>query len=200
MIQVEQAVRPNGVFVKYVDVHKVNLIRPSLHCRNESNPFSCYMFRCIYTIKFTVHDCGSNMTLLRGFPSSVLKVDRLRFGTPPVGGTFDLSFEGRSIRNIPAVYNGTQLKKLLDDYLPNEGPFNVIQTKSCSSPSWVIRWTQRGGDRPLMKANGAHLNGSNVSIAVMTRVHGGTWLRPFRGDMLSVPYQNPQVCHYNYLI
>lgn len=193
MKQTKLAVRPNGIFVKSVDVTKVTQDWPSLYCRNESNPFSCYAYKSLFIVQFNVHDCGHNMTLLRGSPNDTIAVDRLLSATPPVTGSFDVHFEGTIIKNIRADYNATQLKALLDRYLPNEGPFEVSQSGNCARPSWSISWTERGGDRPLMRTNGRNLIGSNVSVLVLPIVDGGVWMRPLRADMLRAPHIEPQV-------
>ena len=200
MKQLKLAVRPNGVFVKSVDVTKVTLDWPSLYCRNESNPFSCYIYKSLFTVKFNVLDCGHNMTLLKGLPNETIAVHRLLSATPPVTGSFDVHFEGTTIRNIQADYNATQLKSLLDRYLPNEGPFEVSQSGNCARPSWSISWTKRGGDRPLMSVNGRNLNGNSVSVFASTVVDGGVWVRPLRADMLRVPNIEPQVSKHANII
>ena len=64
---------------------------------------------------------------------------------------------------------------------------------SCRGYSWDISWKTKGGDQPLVGVSGEELLGSEVKIAAMPMLDGGTWIRPIRGDMLRVPMEQPQV-------
>lgn len=76
-----------------------------------------------FQVDYTVENCGSGISLLRGTynqPWDVL-IHRIQSGTPGVGGTFDLSFNGRTIRGIPADVSSTVLDQLLETNFPDEG-------------------------------------------------------------------------------
>ena len=191
MTQLERAVRPNGIFVDTVSVSNTS---PTIDliCYDTEDPLSCNLIVSRYVVEFKVHHCGYNMPLLSSSPNNVL-VSRLYSGTPPLTGTFQLTFENQTVYNIPANALASEVKTLLDTYLPNEGGFEVTRSGECSGYIWSIKWTNRGGDLPLMKANGSGLSGHKVNISVASIVNGGVWLRPFRGDMLRLPEQEPQV-------
>ena len=75
-----------------------------------------------YTITYIVHDCGSGIPPLTGYlmvdgyePESVkIDVEQTALGSASVDGTFELSFGGRSIRNIPADISNSDLEVLLE--------------------------------------------------------------------------------------
>ena len=185
------AVQPNSIFVDTVTVSSTSPTT-DLICYDIENPLSCNLIVSRYVVEFKVHQCGYNMPLLSSSPNNVL-VSRLYSGTPAVNGTFQLTFENQTVYNIPANVLASELKTLLETYLPNEGGFEVTRTGDCSGYIWNIKWTSRGGDLPLMLANGSGLSGHMVNISVVPIVNGGVWLRPFRGDMLRLPELKPQV-------
>ena len=187
----ERAVQPNGIFIDTVSVSSTSPTT-DLICYDTEDPLSCNLIVSRYVVEFKVHHCGYNMPLLSSSPNNVL-VSRLYSGTPPVNGTFQLTFENQTVYNIPANALASELKTLLKTYLPNEGGFEVSRSGDCSGYMWSIKWTGRGGDLPLMSANGSGLSGNMVNISVAPSVDGGVWLRPFRGDMLRLPELEPQV-------
>ena len=189
--QLERAVRPNGIFVDTVTVSSSSPIT-DLICYDNEDPLSCNLIVSRYVVEFKVHHCGYNIPLLSSSPNNVL-VSRLYSGTPAVNGTFQLTFENQTVYNIPANALASELKALLETYLPNEGGFEVTRSGDCSGYIWNIKWTSRGGDLPLVSGNGRGLSGHMVNIFVSPIVNGGVWLRPFRGDMLRLPELEPQV-------
>lgn len=118
----------------------------------------------------------------------VLQISR---GSPPVTGTFDLSFMGVTIPDIPADVSGEMMTQLLENNLKDD--FTVERDGTCAGYNWEIRWTARDGDLPLMEVEKYNLTGEEPTIAVTTLVHGGTWLRPLGGEMLRLPMEEPQV-------
>ena len=187
----ERAIRPNGIFVNTVTVSSTSPTN-DLICYDTEDPLSCNLIVSRYVVEFKVHHCGYNMPLLSSSPNNVL-VSRLYSGTLAVNGTFQLTFENQTVYNIPANALASELKTLLKSYLPNEGGFKVTRSGDCSGYIWNIKWTGRGGDLPLVSANGSGLSGHMVNISVSPIVNGGVWLRPFRGDMLRLPELEPQV-------
>ena len=78
-----------------------------------------------FQISYTVENCGVGMPLLDGVSdqsnSSIVNVTRIQAGTPGITGTFDLSFDGREIRGIPADVTAATLDQLLEANYPSEG-------------------------------------------------------------------------------
>lgn len=193
MIPVQYAARPGGVFVESIATTFNVLINPVLVCDDESNIRSCHVTHRSFVVEFTVHHCGYNMSLPTTYPNSTVRMSTIHAGTPPVTGTFHLTFENRTIYNISASSSSADLKNLLESYLPNEGLFDVTRTGNCAGYLWNIKWTQRGGDLSLMSSDGRNLSGNNASVSVLPQTDGGVWMRSLRGDMLQLPKQQPQV-------
>ena len=190
------AARPNGneeIFVKEVGVTSQNITKLQPYCTNQSNLSSCYLPYTKYTIKYQVYSCRYNMPLITSYPSLFTNVSRVLEGTPPVTGSFSLTFENHTVHDIIARWNRNQMKKAIEDELPNEGGFTVTRSGHCSGYSWKVKWNTRPGDHPLMSANGEELRGHMARVDVIRSVDGGVWMRPLRGDMLRLPELTPQV-------
>ena len=116
-------------------------------------------------------------------------------GSPPVSGTFDLKINGRLVQDIPADVSANVLEMLLEANLKDEGGFVVSQMSDhCSGSSWQINWETRGGDMEPISADISKLEGAESVVSVTTILDGGTWIRPFGGEMLRLPMTEPQVC------
>ena len=79
-----------------------------------------------YRVIYTVRDCGHGMSLLQGVyqlqeRDSQVRTKRIAMGSPPVSGTFGLSFEGQRIRNIPFDVPSDTLEMLLENNFVGEG-------------------------------------------------------------------------------
>ena len=66
------------------------------------------------------------MSLLQGVyqlqeRDSQVRTKRIAMGSPPVSGTFGLSFEGQRIRNIPFDVPADTLEMLLENNFVGEG-------------------------------------------------------------------------------
>ena len=85
-----------------------------------------------FQVRYTVIDCGAGMTLIEGdqSDSSAVVAERMQAGTPGITGTFDLSFNGREIRGLPADIAAGTLEQLLEANFPNEGGNYVLQNES----------------------------------------------------------------------
>ena len=82
-----------------------------------------------FQITYTVVNCGVRLTLIEGdqSDSSSVITKLVQAGTPGVTGTFDLSFQGREIRGVPADIASDRLEGLLETNLPDEGGKAVQQ-------------------------------------------------------------------------
>ena len=166
---------------------------PELQCSSESNPLSCQLLLASFTIQFEVHHCGHQMPLMNITNNgTAVQVGRLASGSPPVTGTFDLSFNGETIRGIPVNVTAARMKEILENGFPDQGGFTVTHSDAGEGFKWTVRW-MRGGDQPLMTANDGNVMGLNASVTVQKSVDGGVYIRPFRGDMLRLPELSPQV-------
>ena len=71
--------------------------------------------------------------------------------------------------------------------------FDISRSGSCVGYSWDIAWTTKGGDQPPLNVSGEGLQGTEPRVVTQPVRHGGTWIRPLRGDMLLEPKDMPQV-------
>ena len=108
-------------------------------------------------------------------------------------GSFDLSFNGRTIRSIPVNVTADEMEKMLETGFPDQGGFEVTHSDACEGFEWKVKWANKGGDQPLMTVNDSNVEGLNASVTVRASVDGGVYIRPFRADMLRLPETSPQV-------
>ena len=188
------AIRPGRVPVNEIDVVKQENVIPNIVCNDHINDTVCKLDIVDFIISYTVEMCVNGLPLMSTVGSDDVTVTRLYAGSPPVGGTFSLSFEGRTISGISATAEESEVKTALERELG--GTFEVSRDGSCSGYEWSVRWSDRGGDLPLMGSNGALLTGDEPTVNVIHDVDGGVWLRPLRGDMLRLPELDPQVGNF----
>ena len=78
-----------------------------------------------FQVKYMVDNCavGIPLSLARYNEDSNydVMVERLEAGSPPITGTFDLSFNGRTIRGIRSDVSKNDLDALLEQNYPEEG-------------------------------------------------------------------------------
>jgi hypothetical protein len=191
VIRLKPAVRPNGIFVNSVAVQE-NFTSPILTCHDDSDATSCDIISTRYIISFQGHFCRNDVPLVSSSLSYVQTTELVE-GSNGISGTFDLIFENKTVRDIPATATASKVKELLERHLRNDGSFHVTGGGNCVGSLWKIKWNERGGDLPLLVANGTKLKGKNTQTNVMTVLNGGVWIRPFRGDMLRLPELQPQV-------
>ena len=84
-----------------------------------------------YQVIYTVRDCGHGMSLLQGVyqlreRDTQVRTKRIAMGSPPVSGTFGLSFEGQRIQNIPFDVPADTLEMLLENNFVGEGGKYII--------------------------------------------------------------------------
>ena len=200
------AVRPAGIFVNSISVSTtvpskpvVGVSFPLLPNVTSSELLSGLQLEVVsYTVAYTVLNCGSGMgPITATFPvgqSGSVAVRQLVQGSPTVSGTFSLSFQGYKTSSLAA----DSTESTLQTQLQSGGKFSVFRRGTCAGYYWDITWLAAGGDQPLMVVNGTGLQGNNVTITMTTLVDGGVYIRPFRGDMLRVPYTTPQVSVEDY--
>lgn len=181
-----KAARPNNVPIDSIQVTKKSV---ELECPDNGGPTDCYL-QIPFTIKYTVENCVHGIPLTTTTGDHVT-VTRLYTGSPPVEGTFNVSFEGKSITGLSAMMEEEEMKQVLETGFGSV--FDVDRSGSCHGYYWDIRWENRGGDLPLMSIEGSDLTGDSPTIEVTPVTDGGVWFRPFRGDMLRLPELHPQV-------
>ena len=87
-----------------------------------------------YQVVYTVRDCGHGMSLLQGVYQlrehdtqiAQVRIKRIAMGSPPVSGTFGLSFEGQRIQHIPFDVSADTLEMVLENNFVDEGGKYII--------------------------------------------------------------------------
>ena len=183
--------RPNGLPIDSLKVQRKVNSSPNLICPDDGIVTDCKLQMIDYTITYTVENCVTGLPLVTISGSEQVIVTRVSAGSPAVTGTFDVTFEGRTTYDISASTEAADIKEALESNFGSV--FDVSRGGSCSGYRWTVRWNDRGGDLPLMEANGTDLTGNQATVNVLHSVDGGIWLRPLRGDMLRLPELEPQV-------
>ena len=159
MSQTDIPVTPGGVRLSHVDVFGGYKASPGLTAVDnveldhdfDFGPIPMLLVSSFY-INYIVENCGVGMTLLEGTydqsNTSNVEVFRERAATPGLSGTFDLSFGGREIRQIPADASDNFLEELLEANFPEEGGMCTIRhipRTSCTCDCWLV-WPHRDND------------------------------------------------------
>lgn len=77
-----------------------------------------------FNVSYIVNNCEVGLPLLSGSYDNLdydVMVERLTAGSPAISGTFDLSFNGRTIQSISADTSRSLLEQLLEANFPEEG-------------------------------------------------------------------------------
>ena len=196
------AARPNGIQITAINVTYNSLSYSGLFHSGSKYFMPLYS----YTVEYTVLDCMVGIPLLdhevEGNNEDLITIQQTVVATSGVTGTFTVDAPQYPVTGShtlqPALYNATESE--LESWLENNyaiGDIEVTTGGTCNGRWWHIVWLERGGDQDILVVNGSGLVqavGDNVSVAVETLVDGGVFIRPFRGDMLRLPEEYPQVC------
>ncbi len=140
---------PGGVRIKYIDVaggflDDPILIREPIESDYQSSGMepdaSQHVFRysvivANFSVTYVVDDCRHGISLIQGNyviegheETLSIWVERAAAGTPPVTGTFDLTFNGQTIGNIDAEISEDVMENLLEINFFEEGGEQVSCT------------------------------------------------------------------------
>ena len=194
-------VRPNGIYIDEIDVTHRSISYNGLNV-DDSSKYFVPLYS--YTIEYTVHDCMVGIPLLTFIATNndLITIQQTVGATSGVTGTFTIdapqyatigsqNFLQRILFDAPA----SEIEKLLEQNY-DIGDIEVTTDGTCNGRWWDINWLERGGDQDPLIVNGSGLIqviGNNASVAVETIIDGGVFMRPFRGDMLRLLKEYPQV-------
>ena len=200
----EPPARPNGIFIDEIDVRRRSIsYNLSL---SDSSKYTAPLYS--YTVEYTVHDCMAGIPVLSYAATNgdLITIQQTVGATSGVTGTFTVD------ASQYAVFGSWTLQSFLFNATASEvenwleqnydiGDIEVTTDGMCDSRWWDIKWLERGGDQDPLVVNGSGLTqavGNDISTVVETLIDGGIFIRPFRGDMLRLPKENPQVHLYVY--
>ena len=87
-------------------------------------PISYQLILASFQVSYIVNNCEVGLPLLLGSYDNLdydVMVERLTAASPAISGTFDLSFNGRTIQSISADTSTSLLEQLLEANFPEEG-------------------------------------------------------------------------------
>ncbi|XP_066271366.1 fibrocystin-L-like [Branchiostoma lanceolatum] len=135
------------------------------------------------TTNSTVYSYGSN--------GSEVTVDQISAASEPMGGTFDVTYEGNEIRDIPFDVTAGDLKNLLEQ-VGGTGEVRVSRQDLHTGFKWIIDWVSVGGDRPLLKVDKAGMTGATPVATVRKTREGGLFML-VQQELLRTSHDKPQV-------
>lgn len=152
----------------------------------------------VYSVDITFFplECGHDFPLLSVVPEQTnalkVEVERLSAASPPVTGTFTLTFEGQESVAISPSVTGEELKEILMTSVPNMGEVYTYRHGDCANFDLSIAFLSRPGDLETIQFS-SQLSGNEVSMTVETVADGSLTLDPIQGDMLCSYSSSPQV-------
>ncbi|XP_033757813.1 fibrocystin-L-like [Pecten maximus] len=171
-----KAAKPNGVQVDSVSV--------------TGSPGS-------YEITIVPLDCGFNFPLFTSdsaqTPSGAsVSVSRVQAASPPIKGTFTLTFLGSTTPPIPADID---TDSLADNLKSIEGLNEASVTKEgdCANFNWKITYDSLAGDQSLIQVDASSVTGESVSMQAKDVTDGHINYDPIPGEFLRVPNAKAQV-------
>ncbi|CAL1525941.1 unnamed protein product, partial [Lymnaea stagnalis] len=176
----------------------------------------------LFTIKMKPRNCGYNIPLLGVAGATVstgllellfyyqqksgssytinsqgslsVKVTSIQEASPPIAGSFTVTFKGDTTAEpikIPNIVSPHNLIGGLNSM--SVGFSDVVATGKCSDFSYRVTMLSQTGDQPLMEINSKGVTGLNLNVTVQTITDGGVWFDPISGDMLRTYHTTPQV-------
>lgn len=152
----------------------------------------------VYSVDITFFplECGHDFPLLSVVPEQTnalkVEVERLSAASPPVTGTFTLTFEGQESVAISPSVTGEELKEILMTSVPNMGEVYTYRHGDCANFDLSIAFLSRPGDLETIQFS-SQLSGNEVSMTVETVADGSLNMDPIQGDMLCSYSSSPQV-------
>ncbi|XP_066271168.1 fibrocystin-L-like [Branchiostoma lanceolatum] len=163
---IRQAAMPNDVHIDEVQVEKGN---------------------GGYSVTFIPFNCGFNLPLMASDQGGVT---RQQAGSPPVQGTFDITFGGET-STVRAEATEEEMANKLKLDLGIEA--KVTLGGDCSGQTWEVEWVKAGGNQAELELDGSDLTGDDAATEVKTLDDGGLWFSSIPGSMTRTPHDTQQV-------
>ncbi|CAH1789358.1 unnamed protein product [Owenia fusiformis] len=117
--------------------------------------------------------------------------NRVSSATPPVAGTFDVTFKNETV-TMPTHVEADEFRDIFMT-LPTSGVVTITRSGTCSDRSYGITFETNTGDQPEIQIDSTGLTGINANSSVHTSRDGGVFLDPVGGDWLRTAHDTPQV-------
>ncbi|XP_069115226.1 fibrocystin-L-like [Argopecten irradians] len=150
-----------------------------------------------YLVTLYPFDCGNGFPLFTHESGQLksgaeVKVTRVQAATPPIGGTFALTFLGQKTPDLSVTVETEALETYLEA-INGVDDVTIIKEGDCSNFNWFITYNSLAGDQSLIQAHTESLTGPSVSMIPRDEVHGHLLFDPIFGENLRFPADQPQV-------
>ncbi|KAK7468036.1 hypothetical protein BaRGS_00036740, partial [Batillaria attramentaria] len=142
---------------------------------------------------------GSNsatLSMSSGGKQLSVEVTRQTRASPPIGGTFTVSFNGQTSQAItvtPDLESEVDVVRDKLSLIQGLGDVDVTFNGNCAAFSYTVTMATKAGNQNEMTIGATRLTGNSVTTSVITEQDGSLWYRPIPGDMLSTVHASPQV-------
>ncbi|CAM4971603.1 unnamed protein product [Rotaria socialis] len=142
-------------------------------------------------ILFRYTACASP-TLIEPLPSTIANVTSITNASKAIGGVYDIMFNQRIYKSIPAKITGADLTNLLQS-LPGFGYVVVVAVGECAAYSYNIRWLVNAKQPPITIVNASEVTPVGTPLTVSTVQNGSSIFYKLPVDMLRTWHTIPQV-------
>uniref|UniRef100_K1QFR0 Fibrocystin-L n=1 Tax=Magallana gigas TaxID=29159 RepID=K1QFR0_MAGGI len=127
----------------------------------------------VYSVDITFFplECGHDFPLLSVVPEQTnalkVEVERLSAASPPVTGTFTLTFEGQESVAISPSVTGEELKEILMTSVPNMGEVYTYRHGDCANFDLSIAFLSRpAGSDIVITGSGLSANVEDITVKI----------------------------------
>ncbi|XP_043545298.1 fibrocystin-L-like [Chiloscyllium plagiosum] len=166
-----------------------------------------------YEVTMVTIDCGCNIPLLeiafaQALPNgtkdemvyrgstwpqgAVLRVSRTQAASPPISGTLDIEYFGKTLKDLPVNATASEMQYALQT-ISEIGTVSVTKSGNCSAAEWTVKWLSKPGNQPTLKINDLNVFGVNATAKVHNKQQGGLFSEHLIGDLFRTPHTLPQV-------
>ncbi|XP_072425699.1 fibrocystin-L-like [Chiloscyllium punctatum] len=166
-----------------------------------------------YEVTMVIINCGCNIPLLeiafaQALPNgtkdgmvyrgstwpqgAVLRVWRTQAASPPISGTLDIEYFGKTMKDLPVNATASEMQYALQT-ISEIGTVSVTKSGNCSATEWTVKWLSKPGNQPRLKINDLNVFGVNATVKVYNKQQGGLFSEHLIGDLFRTPHTQPQV-------
>ncbi|KAK3716577.1 hypothetical protein RRG08_039372 [Elysia crispata] len=147
-----------------------------------------------FDIELTPHDCGYDFPLFQAGSGLPVSVSRVQTASPPIAGSYSMSFNGETTPDPIAVSVKVEADNLIGGLSSMSVGFTEVEASgTCSAFTFRVKMVSHSGNQNMMTVDGSHLTGDGVSASVELHRDGGVWFDPIMGSLLRTHHTSPQV-------
>ncbi|GFS10808.1 polycystic kidney and hepatic disease-like 1 [Elysia marginata] len=147
-----------------------------------------------FDIELTPHDCGYDFPLFQAGPGLPVSVSRQQAASPPIAGSYAVSFNGDTTPDQVAVSVKVEPENLIGGLSSMSVGFSEVEaTGTCSAFTFRVKMVSLSGNQNMMEVDSTRLTGDGVTVTVESIQDGGVWFDPIMGSLLRTHHTSPQV-------